>query len=339
MPASPPYHLRTNKSASRLVFISALRRVETCLKLNFEDYTYCGLGGPYLEDFRLMHHEWPGMPQISFENTPRVYKRQKFHRFSRPLRLRPCYFDAQSLKPDRKYIVWLDFTTFTRDDIDLFSQVLQRVGVDCIVKITVPLHWRRVPDHPQLFQRELPRDEPARSQRIGDEDAYIRSFRDHFGSTNVPGLDRESFFKVEFPKLVMKIFQLVAQQSVDSGGNARFAPFFSSRYEDTTGMLSLGGIMLPKQGGKIGDLKASFRAWDLGFHSWNRTILNIRLPDLSSKERMKLDEFLPQLTLSGSDLVKVLGYHLDDNVPKSRKLLQNYGRLHQHSPLFLRVHH
>src|SRR4051812_19769363 len=50
---SLPYRLRPNKAVDRELFLSLLARFAP--KLGLEQYHYIGLGGPFLEDFRLVH--------------------------------------------------------------------------------------------------------------------------------------------------------------------------------------------------------------------------------------------------------------------------------------------
>ena len=51
--SSLPYRLRPNKAVDRELFLSLLMRLTP--KLGLEKYHYVGLGGPFLEDFRLLH--------------------------------------------------------------------------------------------------------------------------------------------------------------------------------------------------------------------------------------------------------------------------------------------
>ncbi len=53
----PAYHLRTNKAIDRFTFIEAIRRMASPKELS--ECTYYGFGGPYLEDFRLLHESFP----------------------------------------------------------------------------------------------------------------------------------------------------------------------------------------------------------------------------------------------------------------------------------------
>ena len=83
----PAYHLRPNKAAERFAFIEAIRRLERLSESGLADYTYHGLGGPYLEDFRLLYEFCPDIDMVSIESNDETYKRQRFHRPSSKVKL------------------------------------------------------------------------------------------------------------------------------------------------------------------------------------------------------------------------------------------------------------
>jgi hypothetical protein len=64
---SPAYHLRTNKAVERLLFIELLRRLDRALSRPIAQYKYVGLGGPYLEDFNLLHATFGNNEMTSLE--------------------------------------------------------------------------------------------------------------------------------------------------------------------------------------------------------------------------------------------------------------------------------
>lgn len=85
--SSPAYHLRPNKAADRFALLEAIRRLPLLGDGGLEEYTYISLGGPYLEDFRLLYEFCPEMRMESIESNSEVYKRQRFNRPFRKLRL------------------------------------------------------------------------------------------------------------------------------------------------------------------------------------------------------------------------------------------------------------
>ncbi|WP_407928292.1 O-methyltransferase, partial [Collimonas silvisoli] len=48
-----PYHLRQNKAVDRQLFVDLLTKLNRYKAIG--DYSYVSFGGPYLEDFKLVH--------------------------------------------------------------------------------------------------------------------------------------------------------------------------------------------------------------------------------------------------------------------------------------------
>ena len=81
----PHYHLRLNKSIDRLLFIDIIKAFN--IFFDVHQYRYIGLGGPYLEDFKLLSYTFPEMKMISLESDVETYRRQVFHKCSRNIEL------------------------------------------------------------------------------------------------------------------------------------------------------------------------------------------------------------------------------------------------------------
>ena len=76
--SSLPYKLRPNKAVDRELFLSLLTRLASILKI--ESHQYIGLGGAFLEDFRLIHARLGIDDMICLEIEENVHKRQCFNR-------------------------------------------------------------------------------------------------------------------------------------------------------------------------------------------------------------------------------------------------------------------
>jgi len=112
--ATLPYHLRQNKAIDRNLFIDLLGRIGRYR--NISDYQYIGFGGPFLEDFKLLHASLRLKNMTSLEQSEEVVKRQKFNKpvsSINPLKktsgeyLTEFDFDSPS-------IVWFDYTSRQR---------------------------------------------------------------------------------------------------------------------------------------------------------------------------------------------------------------------------------
>src|SRR5258706_16377823 len=76
MNTSPAYHLRTNKAVERLLFLELLRKLDGSLPRRIRLYEYVSLGGPYLEDFALVHAAFKNRHMTSLEVNEHVRTRQ-----------------------------------------------------------------------------------------------------------------------------------------------------------------------------------------------------------------------------------------------------------------------
>lgn len=75
----PPYHLRHNKAVDRFLFIDLISKINEVSNGAIASYTYHSLGGPFLEDFKLMHHYFPLINMVCIEKDLETHKRQKFN--------------------------------------------------------------------------------------------------------------------------------------------------------------------------------------------------------------------------------------------------------------------
>ena len=136
----PAYHLRTNKAAERFAFIEAVRRLERLSASGLADYTYHGLGGPYLEDFRLLYEFCPDIGMVSFETEGETYKRQEFHLPSSKVQLINndiASYIAHYNPGDAKSIFWLDYTGLEYSYFEDFKALLGLVEEESMIKITL----------------------------------------------------------------------------------------------------------------------------------------------------------------------------------------------------------
>lgn len=155
-----PYQLRPNKSVDRELFLYFLSRLEGYLPL--QKYLYIGLGGPFLEDFRLVHSRIGITKMVCIESDELVHKRQLFNR---PISSIKCIYSSmedylEKTKFDKPIILWLDYTTFEhRMQIDCFCDQIISVPVGSILKITLNAN-------PANFKKTNETGEPLHKHRL-----------------------------------------------------------------------------------------------------------------------------------------------------------------------------
>ena len=133
------YHLRPNKAVDRHVFIELLTRIHAYRSL--AKYAYVGFGGPFLEDFRLVHSQFGLTKLISLEEDDIVLKRQQFNKPLSNIRclLRNSGDFIATYNPKSNAIIWLDYAApkQVRAQIEEMQGLLPRLLENDVLKITV----------------------------------------------------------------------------------------------------------------------------------------------------------------------------------------------------------
>lgn len=325
----PAYHLRLNKAVDRYLLIELLKKLDQQLPTPFtKQCLYCGFGGPYLEDIRLIHENFPAVELHSIEKCSRVYERQKFHTPCNKVKLHKGEYsdflrDSLS-REDANIVCWLDYTELTPSVISEFTETINTLGNTAIVRITVPAKYK---DHKKCKKRE-PSD----------------NFRIDFGNFLPPAEDIENAFHCDegFVQLLSYIFKIAAQRTVPKPSGRYFIPVSSSYYSDSTVMFSLTGIVFVSENSEDTTeetLIEYLRNWEYANELQKKPPQEINLPFLTTKERLRLQHLLPDESEDiGKKLYDELGYNIsasgDDN--QAISLLKMYARFYRYYPYFIR---
>jgi hypothetical protein len=137
--SSLPYRLRPNKAVDRELFLSLLLRLAPTMEL--ENHHYIGLGGPFLEDFRLVHARLGIDRMTCVEEEEEVHKRQAFNR---PVETVECihscledYLDDHDFM--QPVIIWFDYTDpgQVTSQIARFARTVGEVPLNSVLRITL----------------------------------------------------------------------------------------------------------------------------------------------------------------------------------------------------------
>ncbi len=308
------YHIRPNKAAERLTLIDAIRLVVKQRELS--DYTYYSMGGPTLEDFRLIYEFYPEIKMVCIEQDPEIYKRQRFHLPCRFHRLKLEHtslksFLAQYEAKDQKSIFWLDYTNLELSHFDDFMGLLGKVGANCIVKITLSCDPRdyRKPEQAEDFRKR---------------------FETLLPNTSDPPPSRVD----KLARLMQEMVQIASQKALPSAMPLMFLPLSSFYYSDGAGIFTLTGAVCLRDEEK--NLREAFKNWRFANLNWNEP-RQINVPSLSTKERLHLQRYLPCGRNAGRTLRRALGYLTDENLKETEIRLQQYADFHRYSPYFIKA--
>ena len=319
--SSPAYHLRPNKAADRFALMEAIRRLPRLGDGGLEEYTYFGLGGPYLEDFRLLYEFCPDIGMVSIESEEEVYKRQEFHR---PFRTLELIKDEVSSYIDRydpganKSIFWLDYTGLEYSFFEDFKALLGTVAENSMIKVTL----RSEPGEYWMFR-------PPQLKK-----GKAETFRKKFERIMPDPSATPPRFAGDLAYFLQEMLQIATEQALPPTASIRtFVPVSSFYYSDGTWMFTLTGIVCETT--KKHEVEQAFIDWEFANLAWDRP-KKIAVPVLSTKERLHLQQLLPTKRAPGRRLRKRLGYLIEDNVNQTETALEQYAAFHRYSPYFIR---
>ncbi|MDH4868943.1 O-methyltransferase [Alcaligenes nematophilus] len=325
------YHLRENKSIERNLFIDLLRRVG--IYKNISDYQYIGFGGPFLEDFKLIHHALRINDMHSIERDENTHKRQKFNKPTSFINLHNCesdFFFNEILNTEKNSIVWLDYTAPRElpSQISELLSVASQLGELDILKITVNAN-------PATLGGTLDPTNHAKLQQ--DRLATLRS---RLGDYMIDAVQENDLVSQKYPFALQKIIRHALAPLSTRKHSLTFKPLASFKYKDGGHtMLTITGVMINHNRNKINDFfkKTRFKHWKFSNTDWAEP-LEISVPTLSIKERLHIEQALPlpKLTRKPAErLQKHLGFWPCSQTEKDQ--LENYANFYRLFPYFSKV--
>ena len=351
----PPYHLRHNKAVDRFLLVDILR----CLPPKvMAKYLYVGLGGPFLEDFKLLDTFFPELRKLSFETDADTYLRQQFNKPNRLIRLENIDM-ASGLSAhkdiDEPVVVWLDSTGTSLDVFEDFIEILQSVADCSIVRVTMRLGYKE--RGPDLKLIETLRNELK--VRIGQvncaqqekhllQEDVSRIVRERISEATCQTgdfLEISRYLPMDYKEriattngLVCVLHEAIHQAAIEAlpvNGGRKFRLLSASWYSDGVRMLSVTGAVLSVTAEK--EFMEYFKGTDFYDAKWSSSPKQIDLPILTPKERLHLNAIIPVVDNAGKILQKHLGYKIEPKEEESEKEMEMYNQFHRYYPMFAKV--
>lgn len=317
----PPYHLRHNKAVDRFLFMELLLKLNDSFNYKLTEYTYHGFGGPFLDDFKLLHQYFPEIPMVSVEQDPKTHLRQKFNRPHKNIRFFKGSFDdyLSTYNNIGKDIIWLDYTSCKFSDFTLLQGVIDKVERYSIIKVTLNAN------HVSHIGQE---NDQEREKKIEN----FKEVFDEFLPVNIN--DSRDFRPRNYPYLLLKMLKVSIESVLCKMGSMVFQPLTSFVYQDGQRMLTLTGILLEEA--EVNELMRKLGKWKYLNIDW-KNLIKIDVPTLSVKERLTLDTHLPIKGGSVVGLSKKLGYKLEKSENKNIDCFKQYADFYRFYPYFTRV--
>jgi len=287
--SSLPYRLRPNKAVDRELFLSLLMRLAP--KLTLENYHYVGLGGPFLEDFRLVHGRLGIAKMTCIETEEQVHLRQKFNR---PVASIECvhksledFLDETDF--DSPAIIWFDYTepNGITSQIERFARTTGTAPIGSILRITLNAN----PGSLGKSDKNLSETELL-EWRLG-------KFKDRLGALFPSGLAIDGMKQKTFGLSLLHALKLAVEKEVLSFRDRRIVWALATHYADGQAMVTAALVVCPNDDKTVEEL---VKSWE--FHTTTDAPHRVDLPALSTLERLTMESNDDAKTKMGFDLPK-----------------------------------
>lgn len=324
--SSLPYKFRPNKAVDRELFLDLLSRLAAPLRL--DRYEYIGLGGPFLEDFRIIHNRLGISEMVCIESEEAVHRRQLFNC---PVPSIKCvhssledYLDSKIF--ERPAIVWFDYTDpqGMTDQIERFARTIGEVPINSILRITLNSNPGSLgkPDPNEVSIRCSGVDNES-DPRPTEQEWRLARFRERLGSMFPSDLAPEGMTYKQFGKSVLAALQIAVDRDLLNHADRKVIWTLATHYADGQPMVTATLIVAAVDDERVNSLIA-----DWPFASKVEEPLKLDMPALSAIERHTMETDL--------DAADRMGYSL----PKSdmgENPYTSFRRFYRMYPQFARV--
>lgn len=321
-----PYHLRVHKAIDRHVFIDLLARVSVFTSLS--EHAYISFGGPFLEDFRMVHNQFGLTNLCSIESDDRVWKRQKFNRPISNIRLLKTTAGEfiTKYRADSNAIIWLDYASPSdlARQLNEVQALLPKLLQHDIVKVTL-----------NASPHALDSGESSKKDPLERDKQRIATLRDRIGDFLPHSIPTTEMTASGLATLLRSALLRAAKAALVGNPHMEFVPLLAFRYSDEAHqMLTVTGIILDPSERETFVAKTRINRWELSCDETNDPI-QIKVPALSTRERLLVDSLLPEN--ESPAILSALGFWCGETAAESKKMLDSYARFFRHHPFFLRA--
>jgi hypothetical protein len=300
--------------------VELLRKLDAHLPQSLSTYRYVGLGGPYLEDFALIHGTFGITRMTSLESEEHVRTRQ---RINRPYSRIVLTLDSTETFVDRyatgniPLIVWFDYEWQDwKQQVAESCDLLRKLPAMSIFKITLTgkTDW---------LDGTAEKDPlPIRAEQLS------KLFPD-YGPFDAGDINEESICGTLYG-----ICRRAFAEAVPDSEERAVRPLAAYQYNDGTPVLTITLVVGELDVIRRLILKANLQNWNFAVLKW-RDPKEIAVPFLGLRERLAVDRLMPDTRSRG--VVKRLKLRLSEDYWESVRAIQNYTELYRQVPQFLRV--
>jgi hypothetical protein len=312
-------------------------------KLGLEKYHYVGLGGPFLEDFRLLHSRI-GIGRrrggrtvgrlTCVESELEVHKRQ---RFNRPVASIKCvhstlekYLDQTTFTTPA--IIWFDYTApkGIASQIQRFAATVGTVPIGSVLRVTLnanPGEGKDEEPSGKDLSVEVDGDVSAdRAQKPTKAEWRFHRFKERLGTLVPNGLTTDAMTFKKYGPTLLQVLKLAVEKQALSFTDRRIVWALATHYADGQAMVTAALVVCPIEDFGVEKL---IKGWE--FYATPDDPHRIELPALSSLERLMMESNNNAQRKLGFDLAKViesrLGVDPVDVFKKFYRLYPHFSRV------------
>ncbi|OIT17668.1 hypothetical protein BL243_04870 [Ralstonia solanacearum] len=309
------------------MFLSLLMRLAP--KLGLAKYHYVGLGGPFLEDFRLIHGRLGIASMTCVETEEQVHKRQLFNR---PIASIDCvhksledYLDETEFEAPA--IIWFDYTQpkGITTQIERFARTIGTVPLGSILRVTLNAN-------PESLGKPDPKDISVEAEGEVSEDRALKPtihewrlarFKERLGTLFPSGLIADGMTQKNYGKSLLRVLKLAVEKEALSFRDRRIVWALATHYADGQAMVTAAIVVCQSDDKAVEELVTG---WE--FHTTTDAPHRVDLPALSTLERLTMESNDEAQVKMGFELPKsAMGENPFDVFKKFYRIYPHFSRV------------
>lgn len=305
------YELRTSKQIERRMLIHSFHELRN-LGCNIANYQYCGMGSIFFTDYILFHKYLGIDDMISVEYSAKAKKRTNFNK---PFKFIKLKFEdisntISTLSKKKKHILWLDYDSYPDESkLSSIRDSINRLTTFSILLIT--------------FDAELLKN----NKNLPDPEVTYKFYKDLYDIFFDHKFTKEDFTKAKLPKTIIKLTSNLITNSLSGNNEKIFQPLYSFVYADGHQMLTMGGILLPKND-PIDLNKMNIQSMHFIRTSFAADPYHIHVPIITKKERTYIDSLINK-----KEKINVDKFEIDS------KMIADYQEIYRYYPNYFEAIH
>jgi hypothetical protein len=261
-----------------------------------------GLGGPFLEDFRLIHSRIGIDKMVCVESEEAVHRRQSFNRPRESIHCVHANLEEflETTEFDGPVVLWLDFTEpkTVVSQIEAFARQACELPIYSVVRITLNANPGSL-GKPPAGQTAVTL--PGESTKAGgtetELDWRLARFKERLGGRAPSKLSPEDMTHRNFGTSLLKALWLCADRGILDHPERKLVWALATHYSDGQPMVTATVVVVPEHDQ---DVRSIIDAWQ--FASSPSTPLRLDLPALSTIERLTMESTADPKARMGYDL-------------------------------------